>query len=465
MNPERKKILLLNPPGEKLYVRDYYCSKVSKANYLYHPADLLFQSGFFARRHDVRVIDAVALGLKPRGCIDEILRFRPDAVLFLTGSISWREDRAFLAELKRLLPGALLLGSGDVLLEKGAERLEKNPFIDAIALDFTTEDPFRFVEGDRSNVPTMVCRADGGIVDASFSRPRGAEFEIPVPRFELFPSGRYHFPFVRRRPFATVLTDYGCPFRCTFCVMASLGYKWRTVENVLLELDRLKEMNVRDVYFHDQTFGANRTRTAALLEKMIERNYGFDFVCWSRVDVAAAEMLSLLKRAGCHTIMMGVESGSDETLKNTNKGATVRDVRRTFELAKNNGLRTVATYIIGLPGESPGDCLNTIKLALELDTDFASFNIPVPRMSTGLRKTAIEKRWIGEDMDVMDQSGTFPAMGTGNLSSGEIMRWRRRAHRAFYGRPSYILRRLLRVGTLYELRSLVSMGMVVLFGK
>src|SRR5262245_13911545 len=56
----RKRVLLLNPPGRDLYIRDYFCSKTTKSNYLFHPIDLLVLSGAFAERHETAVLDAVA---------------------------------------------------------------------------------------------------------------------------------------------------------------------------------------------------------------------------------------------------------------------------------------------------------------------------------------------------------------------------------------------------------------------
>ncbi len=54
------KVLLLNPPGERIYIRDYFCSKTTKSNYLFHPIDLLALSGPLAEEHDVEELDCIA---------------------------------------------------------------------------------------------------------------------------------------------------------------------------------------------------------------------------------------------------------------------------------------------------------------------------------------------------------------------------------------------------------------------
>ncbi len=93
-------ILLLNPPGKKLYVRDYYCSKTSKANYIYHPIDLLLLSGILASRHNVDLIDAIVERLSPDNCLNRIANKRPDAIIALTGAVSIKEDIHFFKNLK-----------------------------------------------------------------------------------------------------------------------------------------------------------------------------------------------------------------------------------------------------------------------------------------------------------------------------------------------------------------------------
>ena len=57
------RVLLLNPPGRELYVRDYFCSKTTKSNYNFHPVDLLALSGTVAAEHDVSVLDCIAQGV------------------------------------------------------------------------------------------------------------------------------------------------------------------------------------------------------------------------------------------------------------------------------------------------------------------------------------------------------------------------------------------------------------------
>ena len=119
------KILLLNLPGKRIYTRDYYCSKVSKSDYIYHPTDLLLLSGTLDEVHEVKVLDAIAERMDDDECLTFISDDSYDVVIFLTGSVSWEEDCAFLKKLNKKTD-ALLIGTGDVLLEGGCKVIENS---------------------------------------------------------------------------------------------------------------------------------------------------------------------------------------------------------------------------------------------------------------------------------------------------------------------------------------------------
>ena len=108
---------------------------------------------------------------------------------------------------------------------------------------------------------------------------------------------------------------------------------------------------------------------------------------------------------------------------------------------------------MGVPGQSRESILNTVEFAKEIRADYASFNIAVPRVQTSFRDEAIDRGLIQEDDIVMDQSGSFIAMGTGELSADDVMELKKTAYRKFYFRPGYILQRVMGLSNLRELRS------------
>ena len=67
------KVVLLNPPSSNKYLRDQYCTSLSKAEYYWHPIDLLIQSGILSREHDVNIIDAQVNSMLPSKCTELLM--------------------------------------------------------------------------------------------------------------------------------------------------------------------------------------------------------------------------------------------------------------------------------------------------------------------------------------------------------------------------------------------------------
>lgn len=451
------KVLLLNPPGKEIYIREYYCSKVSKSGYTQHPIDLLMLSGTLATKHEVSVIDAIAEKLTPVKCEALIEQGSFDVIVFITGSVSWIEDSEFLESIKNKT-SALMIGTGDILLEDYKKLLLENNFLDAILFDFTSDGILAYLDKNFENVTDMAFKVDGEVVSKETSRAFQKEFYLPTPRYELFPNKKYNYPFVLHHPFASILTDYGCPFKCNFCVMVSLGFKFRGVKDIIEEINYVKKLGFKDLYFVDQTFGVKRERLIDICNAMIAEKINMGWVCWSRVDVVNKDILLLMKKAGCHTILFGVETSNDKLLKENRKGFTSSKVRETFLLCRELGIRTLGTFIFGLPGDDRESCLRTIEFAREIKADFASFNVLIPRKNTEVRKEAIKKGLINTDLEIMDQSGSFVVMELANMTGEEILKIKDLAIKKFYLRPSYILRRLITLKSLYELRLLILNG-------
>jgi len=378
-------------------------------------------------------------------------------VVGLTGFFSWPEDAAFYASLDS--PVVLL---GDILLENPEQRLAQNPWVAAFLLDFTSNDLVNYLRGETDQLPHMVFRKNHEII--SSSKPENPErtFEIPAPRHDLFLPLDYRYPFVMGSPFACVLTEYGCPFECGFCVMGQLGHKVRPMSNVIPELEDLHKRGVRDIFFMDQTFASNRERARELLDILTQYKPRFRWLCFSRVDRADADLLPAMKRAGCHTVIYGIESADDALLKQYKKGTTQAQIRDTFQAAHACGMRTVGTLLFGLPGDTVASCERTIAFAKSIPCDFISVNIAAPRMGTPMRGQAVGRGIVSETLDRMDQSGTFIAMEAGDFTAAALRRLKKKALREFYLNAPYAARRLRGVRSMDQFRIEARQGISLL---
>jgi anaerobic magnesium-protoporphyrin IX monomethyl ester cyclase len=444
------KIVLLNPPGNERYVRSYYCGSTSKAGYLFQPLDLLVVSGILSAGNEIAVVDGIAERLHQSAAVQRIAAFKADAVVCMVSIVSWNTDRECLSSIKKALPSVKIIANGDVFFDDPVKQLENNGFIDAVIFDFISDNIPCYLTDRWDDISNMVWRDGNRIVER-----RGGTgpktFELPVPRHELFLNPHYRFPFVRHRPHTAVITNFGCPFRCSFCIAHALGFKYRPSANVMEELRRVVDLNVREIFFEDMTFGVPRENAIALCRAMISERLRLSWTCYSRIDVVDRELLDLMKRAGCHTIMFGVESASEKIRDLYNKDLERSKIIESFRACRAAGVKTVATFIFGLPEDDEQSCLDTIAFAKTIGCDYASFNVAVPRPGTGLRKRALENKTIEENDVVFDHSGKTVFSLSKSISQEKLAELRRRAVREFYFRPGYIISQLLRIRSFTEL--------------
>ena len=447
------KVVLLNPPGDRLYVRNYYCGSTSKAGYLFQPLDLLMLSGRLARAFEIVVIDAIAKRLGTEEVVAGIVGCNADAVVAVVSTVSWDSDLKFLARLKQRAPGVKVIANGDVFFEDPQAVLAAHDGIDAVIFDFISEDVVHYLKGEGAKASNMLYRQEGRVIDQRQALPPAGEaFSLPVPRHELFLNRNYRFPFARRYPFTSVLTSFGCPFKCTFCIAPALGFRYRDAEEVYEELLYIAKLGLREVFFEDMTFGLPKRNIIRLLELMTAGKLDIGWTCFSRVDVIDRPMLELMQRAGCHTIMFGVESAREDILQAYQKGCTKEKIRAAFALARGAGIRTVGTFILGLPEDDRASILATIRFSKEIDCDYASFNVAVPRPGTRLRAIAVSEGLVPKGSLLFDHSGHSLSTLSRHLSKEDLGQLRKQAVREFYLRPSYIFRKLMAMRSWTEFR-------------
>ncbi|MBN1938998.1 MAG: radical SAM protein, partial [Candidatus Aminicenantes bacterium] len=162
-------------------------------------------------------------------------------------------------------------------------------------------------------------------------------------------------------------------------------------------------------------------------------------------DLAAA-----MKKAGCHTVMVGVESGQEEILAAAEKKITPEKARAAFRLCKRHRIRTLAYFIVGLPGETRKSVERTIRFAKDLDPDFASFTVLTPDIGSPLRQRNIEEGRLDPDVLLFD-STCPPVFSSGSLSREDLWGLRQKAVRSFYLRPAYLFKQLGAVRSVRDL--------------
>jgi radical SAM superfamily enzyme YgiQ (UPF0313 family) len=183
-----------------------------------------------------------------------------------------------------------------------------------------------------------------------------------------------------------IFTGRGCPYDCKFCAS---GVTWkrvhrlRSVENVIAEIHYIADvLNVKNLMFWDDTFAVDIKRAISICNKIIEDKIDINYTVQVRADSISEELVYALKNSGCRFAAIGVESGNEETLIRIGKRETKEDFRKAIKIMKETGLLSIASYIIGLPGDNHATIKETIDFAFELNADQSKFMILAPYPGT-----------------------------------------------------------------------------------
>jgi len=149
----------------------------------------------------------------------------------------------------------------------------------------------------------------------------------------------------------TIITSRGCPWKCAFCANIPQKVKYRSVENIVREIEEIKKIyGCTNFRFIDDNFIMNKKRLKKLCPALEKLN--IQFRCSGRSDLVDEKTCKLLKQAGCCEIGFGVETADDNILKLLKKGETVKDHKKAIKIAKKSGLKTKVFMMSGLPEET-----------------------------------------------------------------------------------------------------------------
>lgn len=367
------KILLLNLPFKKsMLQRDLSCPHTSKANYYWPSIDLVVFSAIFSDQ-ELELIDAIKENLNSGELIKKIKKIKPDAVLTMISAISLQEDLKIIHEFNNL--GIKVGVSGD-LASFEPEKLAKTG-IDYIISDFT----------EKQKIRKAVLNKKRGVIKSS----KENEFRIGIPKHELFKKYSYSLPYSYYVPVSSIITNFGCPFKCKFCNSNNLKFKKRNISEIMKEFEYLERIGIKEAYVRDFTFGVPQIEK--LLKKMIEAKVKVKWSCEFRVDIANEKILRMMKKAGCYLIFYGGESGNQKTLDMIEKGFKLEQVENAIKMTKKYGMETLISFIIGFENENLKDIKNTQNFIMKINPDYTSVNILVPRIGSDFRKeTRLEEQ-------------------------------------------------------------------------
>ncbi|MCL4464547.1 MAG: B12-binding domain-containing radical SAM protein [Chloroflexi bacterium] len=248
------------------------------------------------------------------------------------------------------------------------------------------------------DIPGLWVKRDGEIV----RNPVGPLTEdldtLPLPDFELFDYSKLQSSQTYT---AMAMLTRGCPYSCTYCVNHKLRAlypnrnRWlrtRTPENAIEYLRRLREVypEMRYLRIMDDIFHYSEDWLAKFLPAY-KKEFGWPFAINHRPNRFTERAAKMLAEAGCYQVYFGVESGN-ETVRNQVIGRQMSEqqIKDAFRFARENGIRTSAYNMVGLPHENLSRVLDTVKLNAELRPNRVFSPIFCPYPQTQLHDIAVE---------------------------------------------------------------------------
>lgn len=315
-----------------------------------------------------------------------------------------------------------------------------------------------------SKVDGIAYKQDGRIIVNPRRAPIVNLDELPFPAWDLLPMKDYppapHGAFVKKPPVTSMITSRGCPFRCSFCSSPILwGRLWRarSPRNIVDEIEYLYNVyGIREIHFEDDNFTLKKKRVIETCDEIIQRGLDIVWACPNgvRIDTLDEEILKKMKESGCYRLAFGIESGSQRILDGVKKDIKLRRVEETIKRAKDIGIETVGFFMIGLLEDNEQTVRQTIAFAKKLPLDQAEFGICTPFPGSELYDIAFKKGSL-ETRD-WEKYDTFKAVSKTNaLSTSDLERWQKRAFLEFYLRPRILIKTLLRVRSLENLRWII----------
>jgi len=422
-----KKILFIRVPEIEYNEQSTDVRNVSVASLtiplgITYLAAMIIQDG----RYDVKILDLYAenyldfisehkedpknvLNISNKKIIEYISRYQPDIIgfsaLFLFQHSLTKE---LIATVKRNFPHIKIhLGGYPTIIPEIV--MKDIPELDVLFIGESENSIIQVLDAETkgNNFYSIdgIAFRDGKKVQINKSLNLVKDLDtLPFPAFDLLPLEKYK-KIIGKNEFP-LMTTRGCPFSCAFCsskLYSKRGLRVRSVTNLLEEMEILRNKYAIDfLMIRDDNFIVNKGRTKKFLQAVIKRNLTVPWLDSSgfHVNSIDEELLDLCKATGCKEIIFAIESGSPRVLKEImNKNVNLEHAKRMAEYCRKIDLLVQCYFVIGNPGETREEIMQTIEFAKEIQVDHCTFSLATPFPGTQYYDIAIKNNYLIHDSD------------------------------------------------------------------
>jgi anaerobic magnesium-protoporphyrin IX monomethyl ester cyclase len=242
--------------------------------------------------------------------------------------------------------------------------------------------------------------------------------KLPFPAWDLVDIQKYKKIWVERHGYFSMnmVTTRGCPYHCNWCAKPIWGqrYNSRSPENVVAEMKWLKETYAPDhIWFADDILGLKPNWIEKFAVLLRAAGAVIPFKCLQRADLINEKIAAALAKAGCKTVWIGAESGSQKILDAMDKGDTVEDIYNAARLLRANQIEVGFFLQFGYPGETWEDVQRTLKMVRDCAPDDIGISVSYPLPGTKFfERVKLElgekQNWEDSEDLAMLYRGPFP---------------------------------------------------------
>ena len=297
----------------------------------------------------------------------ELVDFKPDFLLVQIFTMNRGESYRTIKRAKELRPQIKVVTGGVHATMYPGQLLENFP-VDAVVIGEGEETIIELLNTLSAGLePTAIkgiaYKKDGFMVMTP-SRPLIQDLDaLPFPKHELF--------MTPEREMACILTNRGCPFKCSFCCLHTISrrkFRKRSVKNAVDEVEYIVNTfkNIKIIQIADDTFTLDLQRAMDFCKEIVRRKIKIKFYCSARIKPVSVELFKLMEAAGFSSIGFGLETGSAKLLKSIHKSITREDAIETFNMLKGININISTFLMVGFPGEDKETVAETIDLIQKL---------------------------------------------------------------------------------------------------
>jgi len=394
----------------------------------------------------------------------DIEQFRPHFIGIYSTTFGWNKAKKTAADLKKRVGNACFICVGGPYPAAVQERcmVDAGADIDAVVTgegEYTVLEIVDRLQTGRSleGVLGAVYR-EGNRIIVNPPRPLISDLDsLPPPARELLEDANRYIPppgTYRKKPVAVMITSRGCNRHCIYCFQLDKerkhGIRYRSIKNVMQEIELCVQQGYKEIKFLDDTFAADYDRAMQIALEIRRRRLSITWFASACVNQVDRPLLQAFKDAGCWAVLFGAESGVQKNLNTIRKGITLEQIQKAVRTAQDVGLNVSTPFLFGIPGETFEEGLRTIDFAVRLNPDMANFHAITPFPGTYLYDNLERFGTMSDDLSDFTYQGA--AFIPKTMTRDDIHRLRQIAFRTFYLRPSFLFKKLLHLRTMHDVR-------------